>query len=73
MHFTEPDPAAIRAILEPLGLWEEVLSVDPARLGALVESRRLSPDIEDALLSSREETRVQHALYLKEERAKARR
>jgi RecB family exonuclease len=73
MHFTEPDPAAIRAILEPLGLWEEVLSVDPARLGALVESRRLSPDIEDALLSSREETRVQHALYLKEDRAGARR
>jgi RecB family exonuclease len=73
MHLTEPDPAAIRAILEPLGLWEEVLAIDPARLTALVESRRLSPDIEDALLSSREETRVQHALYLKEERDRARR
>ena len=73
MHLTEPDPVAIRAILEPLGLWEEVLAIDPARLTALVESRRLSPDIEDALLSSREETKVQHALYLKEERDRARR
>jgi putative RecB family exonuclease len=68
MHLTEPDPIAIRAILEPLGLWEEVLAIDPARLSALVESRRLSPDLEDALLCSREETRVQHALYLKEGR-----
>ncbi len=67
-HLSEPDPVAIRAILEPLGLWEEILSVDPARLGTLVESRRLAPHIEDALLSSREETRLQHALYLREER-----
>ncbi len=73
MHLTEPDPVAIRAILEPLGLWEEVLAIDPGRLSTLVESRRLSPDIEDALLSSREETRVQHALYLKEDRARSRR
>jgi hypothetical protein len=63
----------VRAILEPLGLWQEVLALDPGRLSALVESRRLSPDIEDALLSSREETRVQHALYLKEERDRNRR
>jgi len=73
MHMTEPDPVAVRAILEPLGLWEEVLAIDPARLSALVESRRLSPAIEDALLASREETRVQHALHLREARERARR
>jgi hypothetical protein len=72
-RLTQPDPVRIRAILEPLGLWEEVLSVDPALLGALIESRRLAPDIEDELLSSREDLRTQFALYLKEDRSPARR
>jgi RecB family exonuclease len=69
MHFAEPDPAAIRAILEPLGLWDEVLALDVGRLSDLVESRRLAPGVEDALLASRQETRLQHALYLREERS----
>jgi RecB family exonuclease len=66
MHVTEPDPVGVRAILEPLGLWEQVLSVDPKKLTDLVESRRLPPDVEDALLASREEVRTQFALYLRE-------
>ena len=65
-HVTAPDDARIRGILEPLGLWDRVLSVDPAKLQSLIESRALSPDVEDALLASREEVRTQHALYLKE-------
>jgi putative RecB family exonuclease len=73
MHLTEPDPVRVRAILEPLGLWDQVLSVDPKRISELIESRRLSPEVEDALLASREEARLQHALYLKEERARSRR
>jgi RecB family exonuclease len=71
-HVTAPDAARVRAILEPLGLWEQVLAVDPKRLSDLIESRRLAPDVEDALLASREEVRTQHALYLKEP-ARARR
>jgi hypothetical protein len=68
---TAPIEERVREILEPLGLWEQVLSVDPAKLNALIESRSLSPDIEDALLTSREEVRTQHALYLREaERAR---
>jgi hypothetical protein len=63
---TAPDPARVRAILEPLGLWEQVVSVDPKRLSELVESRRLPPEVEDALLASREEVRTQYALYLKD-------
>jgi hypothetical protein len=43
-----------------------VLSIDTAKLNALIESRTLSPDVEDALLASREEVRTQHALYLRE-------
>ena len=70
-HVTAPIDEKVREILEPLGLWDQVLSVDPARLNALIESRTLSPDVEDALLSSREEVRTQHALYLREaERAR---
>ncbi len=70
-HVTAPVDEMIRAILEPLGLWERVLSVDPAKLNALIESRTLSPDVEDRLLASREEVRTQYALYLKEgERAR---
>jgi hypothetical protein len=65
-HVTTPDEASLRRVLEPLGLWEQVLSVDTRKLNDLVESRKLAPDVEDAILSSREEVRTQHALYLKE-------
>ncbi|HEX6331110.1 MAG TPA: PD-(D/E)XK nuclease family protein [Actinomycetota bacterium] len=65
-HVTAPVEDQVRAILEPLGLWERVTSVDPAKLNALIESRTLPPDVEDRLLASREEARTQHALYLKE-------
>lgn len=61
-----PDPLQVRAALEPLGLYDSVLSIDPKRLAALIESRSLPPDVEDALLSSREEVRTTKALYLKE-------
>ncbi len=71
-HVTTPDEPRLREILEPLGLWERVLSVDTRKLNDLIESRSLPPDAEDAVLSSREEVRTQHALYLKEG-AKARR
>jgi RecB family exonuclease len=72
-HVTAPDERRLREILEPLGLWDRVLSVDPAKISALVESRSLPPDVEDAVLASREEVRTQHALYLKEASARARR
>jgi putative RecB family exonuclease len=65
-HITAPDPERVRAILEPMGLWEQVLIVDPKKLSDLVESRTLPPDVEDALLASREEVRTQHGLYLKD-------
>jgi putative RecB family exonuclease len=65
-HVTQPDAEALRRVLEPLGLWERVLSIDPTKLNELVESRRLAPDVEDAIRASREEVRTQYALYLKE-------
>jgi putative RecB family exonuclease len=65
-HVTQPDEQALRKVLEPLGLWEQVRSVDTRKLNDLVESRRLAPDVEDAILASREEVRTQYALYLKE-------
>jgi putative RecB family exonuclease len=65
-HVTAPDDARLRRILEPAGLWERVLSVDTAKLQALIESRTLPPDVEDAVLASRQEVRTQHALWLKE-------
>jgi len=64
-HVTAPDERRLRQILEPLGLWERVLTVDPQKVSDLVESRTLPPDVEDAVLSSRQEVRTQHALYLK--------
>ncbi len=65
-HVTAPDEASVREILEPLGLWESVRSVDPRKLSDLIESRTLPPEVEDALMASREEIRTQHALYLKD-------
>jgi len=66
-HVTQPDEKRLHAILEPLGLWEQVLSVDTQKLNALIESRSLPPDVEDAVLASREEIRTQYALYLREQ------
>jgi putative RecB family exonuclease len=63
---TAPDAERIRSILEPLGLWEQVITVDPKKLSELIEARSLPPDVEDALLASREEIRTQYSLYLKE-------
>jgi hypothetical protein len=40
--------------------------VDPQALHRLIETRVLPPDVEDALLSSREEVRTTKALYLKD-------
>jgi len=65
-HVTAPDEARLRQVLEPLGLWERVLSVDTGKLNDLIESRSLPPDVEDAVLSSREEVRTRYALHLKE-------
>jgi putative RecB family exonuclease len=65
-HVTAPDIEAVRRILEPLGLWDGVMTVDPKKLSELIESRRLPPNVEDALLASREEVRTQYALYLKD-------
>jgi putative RecB family exonuclease len=66
VHVTAPDLTAIRAILEPMGLWEQVVSVDPKKMSDLIESRRLPPDVEDALLASREDVRTQYSLHLKD-------
>jgi putative RecB family exonuclease len=65
-HITAPVFDQVRAVLEPLGLWDRVLAVDPRKVSDLIESRTLPPDVEDALLASREEVRTQHALYLRE-------
>jgi len=63
---TAPRPEAVREVLEPLGLYESILMVDPQALHRLIETRVLPPDVEDALLSSREEVRTTKALYLKD-------
>jgi putative RecB family exonuclease len=65
-HITAPDEARVRSILEPLGLWELVISVDPKKLSDLIEQRSLPPAVEEALLASREEVRTQYSLYLKD-------
>ncbi len=66
VHVTAPDAERVRRILEPLGLWEQVITVDPKKLSEVIESRSLPPDVEDALLASREEIRTQYSLYLKD-------
>jgi putative RecB family exonuclease len=65
-HITAPAADRVRSVLEPLGLWESVLTVDPKKLTDLIEQRSLPPAAEEALLSSREEVRTQYSLYLKD-------
>ena len=43
-----------------------MITVDPKKLSEFIESRSLPPDVEDALLASREEVRTQYSLYLKD-------
>jgi putative RecB family exonuclease len=69
---TAPDPEAVRSLLEPLGLYDSVLAVDPKRLHDLIQSRTLPPAVEEELLCSREDLRRTTALYLREP-ARARR
>jgi putative RecB family exonuclease len=65
-HITEPNPGRVREILEPLGLWDQVLAVDSKKLSDLIEQRSLPPSVEEALLASRDEVRTQFALYLRD-------
>ena len=71
-HDADYDVEAVKEALEPLGLYEEVLTVDRARLAALIEGRTLPPDVEDALLAAKDEVRTTYALYLRDT-AKSRR
>jgi putative RecB family exonuclease len=70
---TAASPDSVRRALEPLGLYESVLSVDPRRLQDLIASGTLPPDAENTLLSSREEIRTTKALYLRDLPDRARR
>jgi putative RecB family exonuclease len=60
------NPAEVRRLLEPLGLWEAVQTVDTRALDDLIEGRTLPPEVEEALLSSREVVRRSTALYLRD-------
>ena len=60
------DPELVRRLLEPLGLYESVLTIDPAALGSLIERRMLPPDVEDELLASRDAVKTSTALYLRD-------
>ena len=65
-HDADYDLEAVREALEPLGLFEEVLTVDRVKLAALIEGRTLPPDVEDALLAAKDEIRTSYALYLRD-------
>ncbi len=65
-HVTAPVEDEVQRVLEPIGLWDLVRSVDPAKLNDLIESRTLPPHVEEHLLASREEVRTLHALHLRE-------
>jgi hypothetical protein len=65
-HDADYDLEAVREALEPLGLFEEVLTVERVKLAALIEGRTLPPDVEDALLAAKDEIRTSYALYLRD-------
>jgi RecB family exonuclease len=68
-----PDPRVVRTLLEPLGLFESVLTVDPARLADLLRRGVLPPSVEDALLASRDDLRPTKRLMLRDVPERARR
>lgn len=51
---TSLDREDLRRALEPLGLWEDALAIDPTRLATLVRSGKLPPDIERRLVAATE-------------------
>lgn len=58
----EFDPAAVKAILTPLGKWEDVLIIDTKKLSALAAG--LAPAIKERLMASRQKTGTRSALRL---------
>ena len=65
----QPDPEVVRALLEPLGRYEEVLVVDPAKLAALVEGGGIPPEAAAALLPEDPDGREELALVRKPKRS----
>ena len=55
----------VRAILEPEGLWEKVLSLDQSRLKQLLADKEVSKNIRDSLESLRQVISTYPQLWLK--------
>lgn len=59
------DEAEVRALLEPVGLWAKVLSLDPSRLRQLLADKELAQDIKSKLEALRRVTDTFPQLWVK--------
>jgi putative RecB family exonuclease len=51
MEKTGFDEDAVRALLEPAGLWPQVTSLDPDRLKRLLDDEAVARDIRDKIMA----------------------
>lgn len=59
------DVAKLKEILEPLGLWEQILKVDNRSLKNLLESNSVAEEIKNAIEQARDVENISYALYVK--------
>ncbi|RLC95874.1 MAG: PD-(D/E)XK nuclease family protein [Chloroflexi bacterium] len=60
------DQDAVKAILEPLGLWHQVLQLDPKKLGDLLKSGDIPPDVQQALVAATEVVSTHAQLWVRD-------
>jgi putative RecB family exonuclease len=65
VEMTDYDEAEVRAILEPQGLWERVLSLNPSRLKQLLADESVASDIRDRLNALRQITSLSPRLWVR--------
>ncbi len=59
------DEEEVRALLEPEGLWQQVLSLDPSRLKQLITDEKLARDIRKRLEALRRVVTLYPQLWVK--------
>ncbi len=65
VEMTDYDEAEVRAILEPHGLWQRVVKLDPSRLKQLCADPSVAGEIRDRLIALRQITSLSPRLWVR--------
>lgn len=60
------DKAKLKEILEPLGLWEQILEVDSKKVRDLLKSEGLEEEVKQAIETAKEVNNISYTLYVRD-------